>query len=485
MKMLNSVRAKLTALYVGILAFVLIAFAALTYFLVVRVLADTADENLAEMTRNFKTALAAERADKTEESSFENDVREAIDESRFHDYVFAVYAADDNRRIASTSDNADLDAAFLKTAAPSYSLINTGNNSFRVHAVPLESGADKYRLFVLYSLKDQTDFLERLRSIFFVAVPLALLLSGLGGYFLAGKSLAPVVDMSRRAATISATNLHARLPVKNEKDELGNLARIFNALLERLEGAFEQLENASEQQRRFMADASHELRTPLAIVRGESEVTLAKENRTAAEYRESLAVVHDESKRLTRIVEDLFTLARADAGQFRANFAEIYLDEILSDCVRAVRVLAEKRNVSLNLFINQEMPMRGDEQLLRRLFINLLDNAIKYNRAGGAVSIAAEKTSENYRVTVGDTGAGISKDEQTKIFERFYRADKARSRNETSATGGAGLGLAIAQWIASLHDGKIELVSSNETGSVFGVAFPIRKAENSNRTRIV
>ncbi len=483
--MLNSVRAKLTALYVGILAFVLIAFAALTYFLVVRVLADTADENLAEMTRNFKTALAAERADKTEESSFENDVREAIDESRFHDYVFAVYAADDNRRIASTSDNADLDAAFLKTAAPSYSLINTGNNSFRVHAVPLESGADKYRLFVLYSLKDQTDFLERLRSIFFVAVPLALLLSGLGGYFLAGKSLAPVVDMSRRAATISATNLHARLPVKNEKDELGNLARIFNALLERLEGAFEQLENASEQQRRFMADASHELRTPLAIVRGESEVTLSQENRTAVEYRESLAVVHDESKRLTVIVEDLFTLARADAGQFRANFAEIYLDEILSDCVRAVRVLAEKRNVSLNFSANQEMPMRGDEQLLRRLFINLLDNAIKYNRTGGAVSIAAEKTSENYRVTVGDTGAGISKDEQTKIFERFYRADKARSRNETSATGGAGLGLAIAQWIASLHDGEIELVSSNETGSVFSVAFPIGEAENSNRTSVV
>ncbi len=485
--MLNSVRAKLTVWYVGVLALVLIAFAALTYFLVVRVLADTADENLAEMARNFKTALAAEHSDEPEKSSFENDVREAIDESRFHDYVFAVYAADDNRRIASTNDNADFDAALLKAAAAaqSYSLINIGNNSFRVHDVPLESGAGKYRLFVLYSLKDQMDFLERLRSIFFVAVPLALLLSGLGGYFLAGKSLAPVVDMSRRAATISATNLHARLPVKNEKDELGNLARIFNALLERLEGAFEQLERASEQQRRFMADASHELRTPLAIVRGESEVTLSKENRTAAEYRESLAVVHDESKRLTRIVEDLFTLARADAGQFRANFAELYLDEILSDCVRAVRVLAEKRNVSLNFSTNQEMPMRGDEQLLRRLFINLLDNAIKYNRTGGAVSIAAEKASENYRVTVGDTGAGISKDEQTKIFERFYRADKARSRNETSATGGAGLGLAIAQWIASLHDGEIELVSSNETGSVFSVAFPIGEAENSNRTSVV
>ncbi len=479
--MLDSIRTKLTVWYVGILALVLITFAALTYFLVVRVLADEADDNLAEMARNFKTLLDAEQSDKREKSSFEESVLEAVDESRYHDYVFAVYAGDDNRRIASTTANTNLDTALPKSNAStthSYSTITLGDDAFRVHAVPLEFGADKYQLFVLYSLEDQTDFLKRLRSIFFVAVPLALLLTGLGGYFLARKSLAPVAQMSRRAATIGATNLHARLPIKNEKDELGNLAQIFNQLLARLEGAFEQLENASEQQRRFMADASHELRTPLAIVRGESEVILSKENRTAAEYRESLAVVHDESKRLTRIVEDLFTLARADAGQFKANFTEIYLEEILADCVRAVRVLAEKRNVSLNFSASQEMPMRGDEQLLRRLFINLLDNAIKYNRTGGAVSVAAEKTSQSYRLTVSDTGAGISKDEQPKIFERFYRADLARSRAGNGATGGAGLGLSIAQWIASLHDGKIELASSDEKGSAFSIVFSIKQTEN-------
>lgn len=482
--MLNSIRTKLTALYVGILALVLIAFAGLTYFLVVRVLADVADENLAEMARNFKTSLDAEQSDEPGKSSFENDVREAVDESRFHesrfhDYVFAVYAAGDNRRIASTTADADLDTALLKTDAFArpFSSIQFGGESFRVHAVPLESGAGKYRLLILYSLEDQTDFLKRLRSIFFVAVPFALLLTGLGGYFLARKSLAPVAEMSRQAANIGATNLHARLPVENEKDELGNLAQIFNALLERLQGAFEQLETASEQQRRFMADASHELRTPLAIVRGESEVTLSKDDRSAAEYRESLAVVHDESKRLTRIVEDLFTLARADAGQFRTSLTEIYLDEILADCVRAVRVLAEKRNVSLDFSASQEMPMHGDEQLLRRLFINLLDNAIKYNRTGGTVSIEAEKNALDYRITISDTGAGISTAEQAKIFERFYRADKARSRANETTTSGAGLGLAIAQWIASLHGGKIELVSSDETGSSFSVVFPAESSE--------
>ncbi len=477
--MLNSIRTKLTVWYVGILALVLIAFAGLTYFLVVRVLAEVADENLAEMARNFKTSLDAEQSDEPEKSSLENDIREAVDESHFHDYVFAVYAAD-NRRIASTTLGTNLDAALLEANASSahpYFSITFGSDNFRVHALPLESSAGKYRLFILYSLEDQTDFLKRLRAIFFIAVPLALLLTGLGGYFLARKSLAPVVDMSRRAATIGATNLHARLPVKNEKDELGNLAQIFNALLARLEGAFEQLETASEQQRRFMADASHELRTPLAIVRGESEVTLSKDNRSAAEYRESLAVVHDESKRLTRIVEDLFILARADAGQFRASLTEIYLDEILADCVRAVRILAEKRNVALNLDISGELPMRGDEQLLRRLFINLLDNAIKYNRTGGTVSVETEKTLQSYRITISDTGVGISKDEQAKIFERFYRADKARSRSDETITSGAGLGLAIAQWIASLHDGNIELASSDETGSCFSVTFPVKHSE--------
>ncbi len=469
--MFNSIRLRLTAWYVGILALVLIVFAGLMYFLVVRVLTDETDENLAEMARNFQTALAAEQSDEPEKSSPESGIREAIDESRFHDYIFVVYAAD-YRRVASTAPDANLDAILQKaelSAARSYGSVKFNRVKFRVYAVPLDLGAEKYQLFVLYSTEDQQDFSHRLRSIFFVAVPFALLLTGLGGYFLAGKSLAPVAQMSRRAATIGAVNLHERLPIKNEKDELGNLARIFNDLLARLEDAFAQLAAASEQQRRFMADASHELRTPLAIVRGESEVTLSKENRSIAELRESLAVVNDESQRLTKIVEDLFTLARADAGQFRTNFAEVYLDEIVADCARAVRVLAEKRDVSLNLSINQEMPMRGDEQLLRRLFINLLDNAIKYNCNGGAVSIAAEKKSENYRLTIKDTGAGISENEQTKIFERFYRADLARSRAEEGLTSGAGLGLAISQWIAELHKGRIELVSSDETGSVFVV----------------
>lgn len=469
MKMLNSIRTKLTLWYVGILALVLIVFAGATYFLVVRVLARETDENLQEMARNFKTALEAEQFDEKEKSSFEKDVVEAVNESNFRDYGFAVYSAD-YRRIASTITDAELNTVLIKSEvfARSYSNITLGNETFRTYTTALEFGATKYQLFVFHSLRDQTNFLNRLRSIFFVAVPFALLLTGLGGYFLARKSLVPVVDMSRRAATIGATNLHERLPVKNPKDELGSLAQIFNALLARLENSF-------EQQRRFMADASHELRTPLAIVRGESEVTLSKENRSPEEYRESLAIVQDESKRLTRIVEDLFTLARADSGQYGTNFAEIYLEELLTDCIRAARVLADKRKVSLNFCADEEMPMRGDAQLLHRLFMNLLDNAIKYNREGGQVTVRGEKTFDFYRITIIDTGAGVAADEAGKIFERFYRADKARSRAPETETSGAGLGLSIAQWIAEIHQAELTLVRSDNSGSTFAVTFPVNQ----------
>jgi len=221
-----------------------------------------------------------------------------------------------------------------------------------------------------------------------------------------------------------------------------------------------------------MADASHELRTPLAIVRAESEIALSKDARTATEYRESLAIVHDESKRLTRMVEDLFLLTRADSGQFKQHWATIDLTEILAECVRAVHALAEKRNIKIALSVFGEMPLQADESLLHRLFLNLLDNAVKYNREGGAVSIAAETVGESYRIEISDTGLGIAKEDAEKIFERFFRADKARSRNDDDISGGAGLGLSIAAWIVEIHQGSIVLKKSDADGSVFEIELP-------------
>lgn len=473
--MISSIRTKLTVWYVAVLALIIISFAGLTYLLVVRVIRQETDETLREMARNLTTGMNAEYQEESAASpaefSSDNVIAEVINESRFHDYVFTVYTAD-SRLVSSTAADTELNTGLLKNSSPEFAFETApvGNEYYRVRQFPFVLGAEHFNLIVARSLADQERFLFRLRSILFVSVPVALFLTGLGGYFLARKSLAPVARMSERAATISAGNLYERLPVGNEKDELGKLAAIFNELLLRLENSF-------QQQRRFMADASHELRTPLAIVRGESEVALSKDDRAAGELRESLAIVHDESRRLTKIVEDLFTLARADAGQFGVKFGKIYLDELLADCVRAVNVLAKKRNITLELTLPAEMPFWGDDQLLRRLFINLLDNAIKYNYPGGKVIISGATDSSTCMILITDTGIGIDAGEKEKIFERFYRTDLARSRSEETITSGSGLGLSISRWIAEQHHGTIEIVSSGESGSVFAVSLPKQKLD--------
>jgi heavy metal sensor kinase len=306
--------------------------------------------------------------------------------------------------------------------------------------------------------------LEEITTAFAGTIPIAILLASAGGYFLARKSLAPVAAMSAQAGHIGASNLHDRLAVQNEKDELGHLAQSFNHLLDRLDQSF-------ERQRCFMADASHELRTPVAILRGEAEVALSRPARSPEEYRESLTILHNEAQRLTHIVEDLFTLTRADAGQYPLAPRNFYLDELLLDCAHSVRTLALAKNITIVTDAAPELPVVGDEPLLRRMILNLLDNAIKHTPTGGRVALACQRTEEGYAVSVTDSGTGIPTDLQPRIFERFFRADKARSRAENDG-GGAGLGLSIARWIAEAHHGRLELTRSDSMGSTFTAYLP-------------
>lgn len=491
--MLNSIRTRLTLWYVGVLAIVVIAFALSIYILVARNLSRTTDNNLAEIGRSIETDLrkeeadiAAERlvqsktvdeadddqdekpADTGEETllSIEAAIAEEIEDLGSRDYGFAVLDQN-NQPVASTIIDTKLQNGSRNSGGQSPFIDVSGESGgmFRVYRMPVTLDGKSFELLITRSLREQTEFLDGLKRIFYFSVPIALLLAGLSGYFLARQSLAPVVSMSRQADRIGSTDLNERLVMRNEKDELGALAKVFNELLTRLETSF-------EQQKQFMADASHELRTPLAIVRGESEVALSKNDRTAEDYRESLAIVNDESIRLTKIVEDLFTLARADSGQLKPQLTPVYLDEILVECVRAVGSLAKKRDIKLVFSVPAEMPLTGDETLLHRLFLNLLDNAIKYNTEGGTVTIAVQSGVEYHYVTISDTGTGIGKDDQPKIFDRFYRSDKSRTRDNTNGKNGIGLGLSIAAWIARVHQGSVTLDKSDSTGSVFRVQLP-------------
>jgi heavy metal sensor kinase len=269
--------------------------------------------------------------------------------------------------------------------------------------------------------------------------------------------------MNSQTQRISAENLSARLDVTNSRDELGRLASTINDLLARLENSF-------KEQQRFIADASHELRTPLAVLRGETEVALNK-TRTVAEYEQSLSLIQDEAERLSRIVEDLFTLARQPVNTRAAlNKERVSLNDAVRDCVRAAQVLAIQKGVRLSL--EKDSPaiaLHGDEDLIRRMILNLLDNAVKYTPAGGEISLALGRQNGNAEIIVRDTGIGIPEAAQPHVFDRFYRVDKARAR----AMGGAGLGLSIAQWIVEVHGGEINLVSAPDKGSTFTVVIPV------------
>jgi heavy metal sensor kinase len=319
-------------------------------------------------------------------------------------------------------------------------------------------------LVILQSLHPQKEIMEDIRHTFYWIIPIALLLASAGGYFLARKSLAPVTDMAAQARGMGAARLSERLEVSNPRDELGTLALSFNELLDRLEKSF-------EQQRRFVADASHELRTPVAILQGETEVTLSRPDRPPEEYRETLAILRDESHRLAHIIEDLFTLTRADAGQYPLKCRDLYLDELASDVLRRTRSLAIAKGVTLTSSIQPELPLYADEDLLRRMLLNLLDNAIKYTPAGGMINVDCRLDANFYVLRVSNTGPGIPMDLQSRIFERFFRADKARSRSEGD-TGGAGLGLSIARWIAEAHHGRLELAQSDSSGTTFTAYLP-------------
>jgi heavy metal sensor kinase len=294
----------------------------------------------------------------------------------------------------------------------------------------------------------------------FLGIPVALLVAAAGGYLLARKSLGPVTMMSLKARQIGAETLDDRIEIGNERDELGFLAATLNGLLERLQLAF-------ESQRRFMADASHELRTPIAIIQGEADVALARD-RDAVDYRESIEVMQRAARKLTRIVQNLFLLARGDAGRYPTSITRFYVGDVVADCVRGMQSVAQARGVALTSSAPEDMVIVADEELINRLVLNLVENAVKFTPEGGRVHVDVQTESGACAIRVTDTGIGIPPADQERIFERFFRGDRARPQN----AGGAGLGLPIARWITEVHGGELQLEHSDAGGSVFVARLP-------------
>lgn len=291
-------------------------------------------------------------------------------------------------------------------------------------------------------------------------LPILLALTALFGVHLARRSLSPLVDMARLAEQITAEDLHKRLPVTNPGDEIGQLGRVINALLDRLDFAFAQL-------RRFTSDASHELRTPLAAIRSVGEVSLQRD-KTPEAYRDTIGSMLEEVTRLTTLVESLLTISRADAGQIELNYSTFSPDELVGEVVGLIEVLAEERGQEIVVSGERTTTVRGDRLLLRQALINVLHNATKYSPVGGSIAVRTGASKPGWwEVRISDSGPGIAVEHRNKIFSRFYRIDEARARE----AGGSGLGLAIASWSVEVQGGKISVEDSNG-GATFSIAIP-------------
>jgi heavy metal sensor kinase len=335
----------------------------------------------------------------------------------------------------------------------------------RAYAMAVPVAGRREVVAVIEGLEDQAAFLRALRRSLYLTIPVALLVAFLGGTFLAGRALRPVGQMAEQAGRIGAATLHERLKGGLPGTELGNLAAAFNRLLGRLEAAF-------EQQHRFMSEASHELRTPIAVVRGEADLSLSRESRPPAEYRESLTVIRAESRRMSRVVDDLFLLARADAGQLQLTLAEVDVAALAVNCCRSVQSLTPLRGISVVCRAAGPLLVRADEPLVGRVLLNLLDNAIRYGKVGGRVELDVKMEDGQASLAVRDSGPGMPPEVQARIFDRFYRGPEARSADGGGGETGAGLGLAIAKGIVEAHGGTLTLHHSGTEGTEFRVRLP-------------
>ncbi len=461
--MIKSFRLRITAWYLAFFALLFALFGLYLYGVLSNALASRLDARLASEASTavglFEDELGEMRGDVSKAAP------EAVSEMRVRDSAVAIL---EGGHVLATGEGASADALGRIAAlaesqsAQEFALALPGFGKHGAHAAArrFTSAGHNFLIVSVGPLDSIAADLDLVRRVVLFGMPFLLGLAGLGGYLVATRSLAPLGMMAEQARRITGSNLESRLEIGHAAEELAVLAASFNELLARLDQSFAGM-------KRFVADASHELRTPLAVIHGEADVSLAQD-RPAAEYRQSLAIILDESSRLSRLVDDLLNLARADAGRVRLQVDEFYFNDLLAECCRSLHAMAAARRIELVCQPSEDVPFRGDQALLRRLIVNLLDNAIRYTPAGGRITASLEERGAQLQIRIADTGIGISPEAAPHIFERFYRADKARSRAE----GGFGLGLSIVQWIAESHRGEVAVSSRPEEGSTFIVTLP-------------
>jgi len=462
-----SIRARLTAWFAGVLGVVLVALVAAVWWALTDSVTDTIDSSLADRVAAVERFLSQPGTSQAAEE-LRDDLREyvALDPGwaliRIEDADGVVLYKSDGFTVPRRSDGA-------AAPTPVYLDLSMRGQAVRLLTARIMVRGQPHRVDVALPTGELQEVLAEFRVVVFVLIPLGILAAAIGGYWISGRALAPVDRVTSTARSITADRLDQRLDVPATGDELQRLSETLNAMLDRLSASFEDV-------RRFTADASHELRTPVSVIRTTAEVAL-RQARPPEEYRAALDDVLQEAERASTLVEDLLLLARADAGVDQAAREPVDLGGLLFDMQARFAALADARALTLTVQLPDGPAFSVvDRAAIVRLIWILVDNAVKYTPAPGNVELTLKMVpgtitgdGPSVVLTVRDTGIGIAPGDLPRVFDRFYRTDPARSRH----SGGAGLGLAIAQSIVARHGGRIAIESEPGRGTSVRVRLPI------------
>jgi two-component system OmpR family sensor kinase len=452
-----SLRIRFTLLYSLLAGGILLIFGTAVYLLVSVLLVNQVDDTLTQTAHDIVTNT---RIDSVGELNVVT-----LPQFNFTSNLF-IQVWDSSGNLNSSSQNIGdykepLDAEGLKSSLPLFRNVIIQQAHLRTLSVPLQVGG---RPIGTLQVATSTDLIDSIRKILFYILLgttlISMLLAGISSWLVLGQALAPLSTVTDTALQIShANDLSRRIPYHgSEKDEIGQLIYSFNETLERLEKLF-----ASQQ--RFLADVSHELRTPLTVIKANADLMrMMKE----IDF-ESLDSIEEETDRLTRMVGDLLLLAQAESGKLPLTFQPVELDTILLNVIKELHLLAGER-VQLKVAEIDQVQVNGDPDRLKQVLVNFVSNAIKYTPGNGIVTLELSKVGNQSKLVIRDTGPGIPSEDLPHIFERFYRAEKSRTRSKTS---GFGLGLSIAYWIINNHGGKIDVESNEGNGTTFTIWLPL------------
>lgn len=442
-----TIKTRITLWYALLLLFILVVFNVFIYMVTSRILLKNNEDLLVEDTRQVFSIIQSEGY----LLRFETPYKIIATNSYF--VIF------DSSGKTSLSNDIQPEIVSLPIEKEQLRYVSVNNTRWVVAdtAIKIEDKIVGW-VRVSRSLEFTMKVLKNLRIIIYVSIPLYILLASFGGFFLASRALRPIDRITKIAKEISKGDLSRRIKMKNSVDEVGRLADTFDEMLDKLESSI-------KKERQFASDASHELRTPIAVINAQVEQALSF-RRKVNEYREALKTVGNEGRKMNHIISQLIMIYRSEEGQYKFNFEVIELNEIMSDIVEEFKTIADLKEIKIDFMPADKIMVKADQTLITRLFINLMENAMKYTGENGKITINIGQDKQNAIVKIEDTGIGIPEKDIPYIFDRFYQAESSRSGS------GSGLGLSIVKWIVNIHKGSIDLKSDINEGTTFIIKLP-------------